>query len=109
MFDRLSSVPAVLIPADDGGYCAIGLRSRSPVEDVFRDVPWSSPEVCAVTLDRFRSAGISCVLLPASYDVDRPADLARLRADIALRDPSEPDYPRATAAALLALERGGVD
>ncbi len=109
MFDHLSSgVPAVMIPADDGGYCAIGLRSCVPVEEVFRDVPWSSPEVCAVTLDRLRAAGISFALLPASYDVDRPEDLARLHADLALRDPSEPDYPRATATALLALRRGGV-
>ena len=109
MFDRLSSgVPAVVIPAEDGGYCAIGLRSRSPVEAVFRDVPWSSSEVFAVTLERLRAAGISVALLPASYDVDRPEDLARLRGDLALRDPAEPDYPRATATALLALERGGV-
>jgi uncharacterized protein len=109
MFDRLSSgMPAVVIPADDGGYCAIGLRSCSLVEEVFRDVPWSSREVCAVTLDRLRGAGISFALLPPSYDVDRPEDLARLRADLALRDPSEADYPRATAAALLAIRRGGV-
>jgi uncharacterized protein len=108
MFQLLSSdAQAVLIPADDGGYCAIGLDARAPVEEVFRQVPWSSPDVLAVTLERLAAVALSFAVLPASYDVDRPEDLARLAADVAARDPSEPDYPSATAAALAALQRGG--
>ncbi|MGH9368908.1 MAG: TIGR04282 family arsenosugar biosynthesis glycosyltransferase [Thermoanaerobaculia bacterium] len=108
MFERLSEgVEAVLIPAQDGGYCAIGLSAKAPVEPVFREIPWSSPHTLAVTLERLDATRVSRALLPASYDVDRPEDLARLRAEVAARDPSEPDYPSATAAALESLEREG--
>jgi rSAM/selenodomain-associated transferase 1 len=106
MFESLGQgAPAVVIPADDGGYCAIGLLRSSPVEEVFREVPWSSGEVLAVTLARVAGAGLRAALLPSSYDVDRPEDVARLAADVAARDPGEPDYPSATAAALAALTR----
>jgi rSAM/selenodomain-associated transferase 1 len=92
---------AVVIPAQDGGYCALGLVGEgAPVPEVFRDVPWSTPEVLDVTLERFRDAGIRPALLEPSYDVDRPEDLDRLRRDLAARDPAAPDYPRATARAL---------
>jgi uncharacterized protein len=108
MFARLlSRAPAVLIPAEDGGYCAIGLDAGVPVEEVFRAVPWSSSDALAVTLERLAAAGLSVELLPATYDVDRPADLDRLRAEVARRDPSEADYPRATAAALSSLRGAG--
>jgi rSAM/selenodomain-associated transferase 1 len=98
---------AVLIPAEDGGYCVIGLDREAPVDEVFRDIPWSSCDVLEVTLERLAGAGLSSRLLPASYDVDRPEDLVKLRADVASRDPSEPDYPSATAEALATLARGG--
>lgn len=108
VFGRLAcGQEAALIPAEDGGYCAIGLRAGAPVEEVFRDVPWSSARVLAVTLERMAGAGLRFCVLPASYDVDRPEDLVRLRAEVAARDPSEPDYPSATALALDALARGG--
>lgn len=95
---------AVLIPARDGGYCAIGLRAGTPIETVFRDVPWSTPSVLECTLDRLREAGLRfCALAPA-YDVDRPEDLAVLRRDIAARRPEEEDYPSATAAVLETLD-----
>jgi rSAM/selenodomain-associated transferase 1 len=94
---------AVLVPAEDGGYCAIGLhRSVAPAE-VFRDIPWSSPSVLRATLDRLSMAGAPASVLAPSYDVDLPEDLARLRRDLASRDPSEADFPRATARALAML------
>jgi hypothetical protein len=97
---------AAAIPAEDGGYCAIGLRRDAPVQEVFREIPWSSPQVLGVTLERLAGAGLRMALLPGSYDVDRPEDLARLRRDVAAWDPEEPDFPAATAAAL-SLTRGG--
>jgi rSAM/selenodomain-associated transferase 1 len=106
VFERLDSgLEAALIPAEDGGYCAIGLRAGTPVEEVFRDIPWSSSGVLPATLERMTSIGLRFDLLPGSYDVDRPEDLAKLRAEVAARDPSEPDYPSATAVALAALGR----
>ena len=94
---------ACLIPADDGGYCAIGLAPAVPPGDVFRGVPWSSPDVLCETVLRLAALGIRYTLLPPLYDVDRPEDLCRLASDLAGRDPREPDYPRETAAALEAL------
>jgi rSAM/selenodomain-associated transferase 1 len=94
---------AVLVPADDGGYCAIGLAASTPVEAVFRDIPWSSGGVLAATFDRLEGAGVAPAVLEGSHDVDRPEDLIRLRRDLASRDPSAMDYPRATALVLEAL------
>jgi glycosyltransferase A (GT-A) superfamily protein (DUF2064 family) len=100
-FRRLSAGDdAVVIPADDGGYCAIGLSARVRVRDVFEDIPWSSPRVLSATRDRFAARGIRAAYLEPAYDVDRPEDLDRLRSDLARRDPSGGDYPRATAKAL---------
>jgi rSAM/selenodomain-associated transferase 1 len=104
-FLRLSAGDdAVVIPADDGGYCAIGLSARLRVRDVFEDIPWSSPRVLSATRERFASRGIRAAYLEPAYDVDRPEDLDRLRSDLARRDPAGGDYPRATAKALRDLE-----
>ncbi len=108
VFERLAAgAEACLIPAEDGGYCAIGLSRSAPAAEVFREIPWSSGDVLAVTLARLSDAGRPAVRLAASYDVDRPEDLRRLAADVGARDPSDPDYPSATAAALARLPVGG--
>ena len=95
---------AAVVPAEDGGYCAIGLACSVPVAEVFREVPWSSPSVLAITLRRLRRARVRVAVLESAYDVDRPEDIGRLRRDLAFRDPAAPDYPRATARALETLE-----
>ncbi len=94
---------AVVIPAEDGGYCAIGLALGAGFREVFRDIPWSSSSVLDVTLERIGSAGLRLTVLPAAYDVDRPEDVGRLRRDLASRDPTAPDYPRPTAKLLESL------
>lgn len=94
---------AAIIPAEDGGYCAVGLRSPSCLREVFREIPWSTPSVLAVTQKRMRAAGLRVTILESAYDVDRPEDLGRLRRDLASRDPFGPDFPEATARALAAL------
>lgn len=97
---------AALIPARDGGYCAIVLSSAVDPRAIFRDVPWSSPATLEVTLDRLRRAGRSVALTATAADVDRPEDLERLRDDLAARDPAEDDYPRATSEALARIRAG---
>jgi rSAM/selenodomain-associated transferase 1 len=100
-FTRLSrATSASLIPSEDGGYCAIGLSSGSPIEEIFRDIPWSSPAAFAVTRERMRQANLSVAVLEAGYDVDRPQDLDRLRRELASRDAAAPDFPTATARTL---------
>ena len=94
---------AAVIPADDGGYCAIGFAARVHVRDVFEDIPWSSSRVLSATRARFAARGIRASFLESAYDVDRPEDLDRLRSDLAGRDPAGGDYPRATARVLREL------
>lgn len=67
---------AVFIPAEDGGYVLVGLRSPEP--RLFVDIEWGSAGVMAQTRRRLCQLGLPWSELPALWDVDRPADLARL-------------------------------
>ena len=67
---------AVLISAADGGYVLIGLRQPHPA--VFADITWGSASVLASTRQRLQQVGYSWSELPTLWDVDEPADLARL-------------------------------
>ena len=67
----------VLGPCDDGGYYLIGLGRAVP--ELFRDMPWSTPAVADETVARARRLGLRLALLPPWFDVDRGADLERLR------------------------------
>ena len=66
---------AVLGPSDDGGYYLLGLNDVAP--DLF-DMRYSHPDVFADTLDRVMGLDMTPVVLPAHYDVDDGAGLARL-------------------------------
>lgn len=96
--DGERAIDLVLGPAEDGGYYLIGLRRPAP--ELFRDMPWSTAQVAAETLERARRIGLRVRVLPAWWDLDRPADLERLRG--ALLDAS---WPARTAEWLRAHER----
>lgn len=68
----------VLAPAEDGGYTLIGARRLSA--QIFANVNWGKPQVMRETLRNIARTGLRARLLPAVWDVDRPADLDRLRA-----------------------------
>ena len=72
---------AVLAPAEDGGYALIGMNRMLP--RIFERIPWGEPGVYAATTARL--AGHRWRALQTVWDVDRPADLDRLRS---LRLPS---------------------
>lgn len=74
--DALLREPAVVVPAEDGGYVLIGLAA--PVEGLFGGIDWGSGAVLRQTRARFAHANVRCVELPALWDVDRPEDYARL-------------------------------
>jgi uncharacterized protein len=71
-----SGYDAVLAPAEDGGYALIGLRKKRP--QFFEGIDWGGPQVYAQTVRRL--AGYRWRALRRVWDVDRPADLERLRA-----------------------------
>lgn len=77
-FDRLAGgAEAVFGPAEDGGYVLVGLRRPQPL--LFQALPWGGSKVMAATRTRLRRLGLHWEALPRSFDIDRAADLARLR------------------------------
>jgi uncharacterized protein len=68
----------VVIPAEDGGYVLIG--SRRPQPRLFDEMTWSTDQVMAQTRRRLASTGLTWREFPSLWDLDRPEDLARLRA-----------------------------
>ena len=67
-------------PTEDGGYYLVALRRPAP--GLFRDIEWSTPRAFTQTARNAARMGLSLLTLPVWRDVDTPADLARLRAEI---------------------------
>lgn len=74
--------------ADDGGYYLIGIKSARA--RLFEEIDWSTDRVCAQTVARAEECCLPVALLPAWYDVDDAATLARLCEELL------GDHPRAT-------------
>jgi rSAM/selenodomain-associated transferase 1 len=72
-----SGADAVLSPAEDGGYPLIGMRRASRA--VFDKVAWGGAKVLGQTRARLRRLEWRWKELRTVWDVDRPADVARLR------------------------------
>ena len=68
----------VIIPAEDGGYVLIGMRHWVP--QALQGIAWSTDRVLAQTRAQLQACGASWHELPALWDVDEPADWARLQA-----------------------------
>lgn len=78
---------AALVPAEDGGYVLLALRRYAP--ELFSAMPWGTEQVLDETLARLARLGWRVQVLGAHWDVDRPADLARL---VALRPETFGDF-----------------
>lgn len=66
---------AVIVPAEDGGYVAIGMRR---VEDeLFEDIDWGSNRVYEQTVNKLNRLGWNWRELETCWDIDRPDDLKR--------------------------------
>jgi len=78
--DALLTHDVVLGPALDGGVTCLG--SRQPWPDL-AGLPWSSAELHATLQSLCERAGLTVCNLAPRYDVDVPADLERLCADLA--------------------------
>jgi rSAM/selenodomain-associated transferase 1 len=67
---------AVVLPAEDGGYVLIGMRT--PLPALFSDMRWSTPQVTEDTRRRLRTLGLTWREPTTLWDVDLPSDLDRL-------------------------------
>lgn len=76
-FAALATDPSALVfgPARDGGYYLLALRA--PHLELFREIPWSSPDTLRASLARAEAASLHVTLLPREDDID---DLKDLRA-----------------------------
>ncbi len=79
--DALGRCDAVMVPALDGGYVALGLKRHAP--ELFCDVPWGSAEVAAETRRRFMALHWRWTELAPQPDIDRPEDLVWLDGGLA--------------------------
>jgi rSAM/selenodomain-associated transferase 1 len=75
----LAQTDAVLGPADDGGYWAIGLQRADA--RVFRDIPMSTSSTAALQGARLDELGLRCRPLPTMRDVDTFADALAVAAE----------------------------
>ena len=73
----LAKHPAVIGPAEDGGYWLIGLREPMPF--LFEPMEWGTDTVFAKTMARFAARAVTPALLERLADLDRPEDLSRWR------------------------------
>lgn len=90
-------------PSTDGGYYLLGMNAFLPA--LFADMQYSHDRVFAETLARAAQADARITILPAWYDVDEPADLQRLAAELA----EQPDRAPRTHAVLRQLGLAAVD
>lgn len=72
---------AALIPARDGGYVLLGLRTFHP--SLFTAMPWGSAAVAELTLKRLRDLNWRVWVGAALEDIDIPADLTVLPGELA--------------------------
>jgi rSAM/selenodomain-associated transferase 1 len=74
---------AVLGPAEDGGYVLLGVADSD--HRLFEGIAWGTSEVLDQTRARMRELGWRWRELETLWDVDTPADWARLRGSNLLR------------------------
>lgn len=72
---------AVVLPAEDGGYVLLGLRRVAA--EAFADISWSTDQVLAQTRARMTGLGWRWEEPETLWDIDYPADYARLQAMLA--------------------------
>jgi uncharacterized protein len=76
----LDGADIVLGPGEDGGYYLVGMKQLHRV--IFEAIDWGTSRVLSQTLERAAQAGLRVALTPPWYDVDTPADLLRLKAEL---------------------------
>jgi len=72
-------IDVVVDPAEDGGYALIGMAMAEP--RLFTGMTWSTPTVMAETRGRLARFNLTWREPARLWDVDRPEDLQRMRAE----------------------------
>lgn len=87
---RLLSIRADMVigPATDGGYYLLGLRARADSLLLFEQIPWSTPDVTRLTMERANALGLEIARLEEKEDVD---DLPAYRRAIAKKQLKAPE------------------
>ncbi|MDT7604861.1 MAG: uncharacterized protein QOF61_2858 [Acidobacteriota bacterium] len=75
--------------ADDGGYYLIGMKRAH--RRLFEEIDWSTARVLVQTVARAEEIKLPVALLPAWYDVDDAATLARLCEELFAASSETPD------------------
>lgn len=75
----------VLGPATDGGYYLVGTSREVPT--LFENIEWGTGHVCRDTILRAEAQGLDIALLRQLTDLDTPADLDLIRAELASAAP----------------------
>ncbi len=71
--EELACHDACITQVSDGGYALLGLRAFD--ESLFKDIPWSTEKVAALTLERLRIIDWQVAHLKQLHDIDEPSDL----------------------------------
>ena len=98
--ELLNENQLVIGPSRDGGYYLVAMQQHLP--QVFEDVPWSSTDVLARTLEIAKQHSLTVGLLPEMNDVDELEDLQQLMANL-LADKTDP-FATKLATALTEME-----
>lgn len=67
----------VIGPAGDGGYYLFGCTESHPA--LFTNIKWSTSSVMEQTIEKIKSANLSCHLLNKLYDIDLAEDWIRYK------------------------------
>ncbi len=92
----LEEVDAVFLPAEDGGYGLVGARRPHPA--LLRNIDWGSDRVMAQTRAALRRTQLTWREPAVVWDVDWPADLARLARERPALAPAGFQLPNAASA-----------
>ncbi len=80
-FDALETEAEMILgKAADGGFYLIGLRKN--FENLFENIEWSSPRVYEQITRNIEDLKINLQTISAWYDIDEPADLLKLKAEM---------------------------
>jgi rSAM/selenodomain-associated transferase 1 len=102
----LENHDVVLGPAIDGGYWLLGVRGSHPC--LFEEMPWGTPSILRLSLERAHEAGLRTRLLRELRDIDTLADWRDwLRTPAKSNEPARPPRKSVPCSGVRAAHRAG--